>query len=263
MGKIVKQLKRVLFGLTLVCVGSLCFRMFVYAASVDNDNWTWDDSTNTLTIKTDAAWYNGSLMESGMIKSGYSDVTYLVVEEGVGVIPSSTFSSCVKLIQITIRSEKIGIDAFGNCTSLSQVTLLEGVEEIGFQAFDNCSSLTDIEIPASVTKIESNVFEDTGLTSITFSDSASGLTIDEYAFNNCNTLQTLTINSTNKEYTKTLITALNDGMDGNNSNNRPNLKNLNIVINVPGDMSESDKADIFSHLKTFGVAEGNITIRTS
>ena len=63
--------------------------------------------------------------------------------------------------KITIPSEidgykvrRIEGDAFGDCVSLTRVTIPEGVNEIGSYAFSDCSSLTSVTIPEGVTSID-------------------------------------------------------------------------------------------------------------
>lgn len=52
----------------------------------------------------------------------------------------------------------IGISGFYNCSSLTSITIPEGVTSIGVAAFMNCSSLTSINIPEKVTSIENTTF---------------------------------------------------------------------------------------------------------
>ena len=50
----------------------------------------------------------------------------------------------------------IGWFAFYNCSSLTSITIPEGVTNIGEYAFYNCSSLTSITIPEGVTSKKHN-----------------------------------------------------------------------------------------------------------
>ncbi len=73
----------------------------------------------------------------------------------------------------------IGDSAFYNCSSLTSITIPDGVTSIGYEAFYNCSSLTSIIIPDSVTSIGGYAFEDcSSLTEIKFKDMASYCQID-------------------------------------------------------------------------------------
>jgi len=61
------------------------------------------------------------------------------------------------------------------------MTLLEA------QTFQNCTSLTNVTLPDGLVKIEDYVFYNTGITSITIPDSVTSLGIS--AFSNCASLE--------------------------------------------------------------------------
>lgn len=67
----------------------------------------------------------------------------------------------------------IGDYAFRGCTSLTSVTIPEGVTEIGSSAFYDCACLTSVVIPQSVTEIAENAF-DYGVELIRLSSPNSG-----------------------------------------------------------------------------------------
>ena len=73
---------------------------------------------------------------------------------------STTYSPKITTVNFAENSQctSIGYSAFSSCTSLTSVTIGEGVTSIGSQAFQNCSSLTSISIPDSVTSIGSQAF---------------------------------------------------------------------------------------------------------
>ena len=64
----------------------------------------------------------------------------------------------------------IGFEAFRGCSSLTSITIPEGVTSIGERAFDYCYNLASITIPDSVTSIGDGAFngcsEQTSITSI-------------------------------------------------------------------------------------------------
>ena len=86
----------------------------------------------------------------------------------------------------------IGNHAFWSCSSLTSITIPEGVANIGMSAFYDCSSLTSIKIPGSVTSIDYRAFCNcSSLTSIKISDSVTS--IGDKAFYNCSSLTTIVI----------------------------------------------------------------------
>ena len=109
-------------------------------------------------------------------------------------IGERVFSGCSSLTSITIGEgvTSIGKYAFGYCTSLTSITIPESVTSIGNYAFNNCTSLTSITIPESVTSIGEYTFNNcTSLTSITIPESVTS--IGNNAFNNCTSLTSITI----------------------------------------------------------------------
>ncbi|MEC9228288.1 MAG: leucine-rich repeat domain-containing protein, partial [Verrucomicrobiota bacterium] len=86
----------------------------------------------------------------------------------------------------------IGQSAFEECTSLTSITIADGVTTIGDNSFNYCTSLTSIYIPGSVTSIGNGAFAGCiGLASITIPD---GLTsIADAAFYGCSSLTNVSI----------------------------------------------------------------------
>ncbi len=69
---------------------------------------------------------------------------------------------CSSLTDITIPNgvTKIGEYAFQNCINLTQITIPNNVTSIGNCAFRGCNSLEQITIPNGVTKIGYYAFSD-------------------------------------------------------------------------------------------------------
>ncbi len=104
------------------------------------------------------------------------------------------FGCCSSLTTVTIPDgvTSIGSHAFDSCSGLTSVTIPDSVTSIRNHAFASCSSLTSVTIPDSVTSIGENVFEDcSSLTSVTIPDSVTG--IGDSAFSGCSSLTSVTI----------------------------------------------------------------------
>lgn len=86
---------------------------------------------------------------------------------------------------------RIEENAFRDCSSLTSITLTEGLKSIGYCAFRGCVSLTSIKIPNSVAEFEcflgySSTFEGcSNLTSVTLPNGITGVGKDEETFEGC------------------------------------------------------------------------------
>ena len=112
----------------------------------------------------------------------------------VNTIGEEAFHYCSSLTSVTIPDgvTSIGAEAFASCSSLTSVTIPDRVTSIGRYAFCECTSLTSITIPDGVTTIGYGAFEScSNLTSVTNGDSVT--TIGEYAFCFCHSLTNVTI----------------------------------------------------------------------
>lgn len=113
-----------------------------------------------------------------------SSLTNMVIPDSVNSIGANAFTTCRSLTNITIPDGVTIIErfTFEGCRSLSRVTIPASVTTIGESAFEACSSLSSITIPASVTTIEESAFARSGLKSIVIPDSV--IFIGEEAFYN-------------------------------------------------------------------------------
>lgn len=89
-----------------------------------------------------------------------TQITKVYLLDGLLCIGVDAFFNCTSLTEIEIPETvmHLGEGAFRECASLEKLTLNEGLLEIGAMAFMNCKSLTEIILPESVTTIGENAF---------------------------------------------------------------------------------------------------------
>jgi len=100
-----------------------------------------------------------------------TEITELVIPDGVTSIGSGAFSGCSGLTSVTIPNSvtSIGSDAFNGCSGLTSITIPNSVTTIGYDAFYDCKNLTSVTIGNGVTSIGGQAFSGcSGLTSVTF-----------------------------------------------------------------------------------------------
>ena len=89
------------------------------------------------------------------------DFEYKVNSDGTATITDYYGEVTELVIPSTLDGYKvteIGSYAFRDCSSLTGITIPDGVEYIGDSTFSGCSSLTGITIPSSVTSIGDDAF---------------------------------------------------------------------------------------------------------
>ena len=161
----------------------------------------------------------------------YGDFEYSVLDDGTVEITKYIGSAEKVEIPEKINGKSvtsIGNYAFEYCENITSVTIPDSVTSIGFRVFSNCTSLTSITIPNSVTSISGEAFENcTSLTAINVASENSNYVsvngvlynkdkttiicypagkkdnnykipdsvteIDDYAFNGCISLSSVTI----------------------------------------------------------------------
>ena len=123
-----------------------------------------------------------------------SDITDVIIPDGVRRIGDSAFDTCLNLNSVVIPDSvtHIGRRVFSCCRKLTSVTIGNSVTSIEDEAFGSCESLTSVTIGNSVTSIGDLAFWSCkSLTSVIIPDSVTS--IGERAFMNCENLTTITV----------------------------------------------------------------------
>ncbi|MCD7747485.1 MAG: leucine-rich repeat domain-containing protein [Firmicutes bacterium] len=208
-----KTKKKLIFSLILalaLCVGVIFAATLsmsaedettVTASGTCGDNLTWTlTSDGTLTISGEGEMYDYSkniTLDYNPFVPWYpycDSITTIVVEDGVTSIGSNAFYGLDYLVSATIgdSATTINICAFEN-SSLTSVTIGNGVIIICDEAFAYCADLTSATIGDSVTTIcDYAFFQCTSLESIIIPDSVTTM---ESAFVCCRSLTSVTLGS--------------------------------------------------------------------
>lgn len=164
-------------------------------SGICGDHVRWSlDAFGTLTISGSGKIWNYDGDEDRPWEPCLTEITEVIIEEGVTAVGSYAFADCIGLTSAKIGESVtcIGEHAFYGCTNLSDVDIPEGVTDIEWWAFAGCSSLTDITIPEGVTNIGGGAFSScTGLTSVTIP--ASVICIEQQMFSYCSSLTNVII----------------------------------------------------------------------
>ncbi len=166
---------------------------------------------NTVTIDGITWTYTVSNGEVSIGGGSYSSTAISTITTGPIVIPSTlggypvrsigdyafyycSSYYCSSLTSVTLPDgvKSIGNAAFWGCSELTAVTIPNSVTNIGFWAFNDCPKLTSITIPDSMTNIGYCAFYGcSGLSSVTIPNGVTS--IGDYAFYGCSNLTSVTI----------------------------------------------------------------------
>ncbi len=164
-----KHLK--LLALTVALI--LCASVFFACDSNTNQNTTEETTTveetttaeETTTIEETTTVEETTVPETATETESESPIlsylTYTISNGEVTITGCNTSIAGDIVLPATIEDcpvTSIGNNAFSRCSSLTSITIPEGVTSIGNYAFRECYSLTSITIPSGVTSIGDAVF---------------------------------------------------------------------------------------------------------
>ncbi|MCD8297246.1 MAG: leucine-rich repeat domain-containing protein, partial [Prevotella sp.] len=155
-------------------------------------------SLSTLTYNAKNAKYYQEDGETEPTSTPFSAVTTVTIGEDVESLPGSLFRNLSSLESVTFTCgsslTSMGSFIFHSCTGLTSIEgfdQLSSLTEIPTDAFNGCTSLAgSLVIPNSVDTIADYAFYNTAITSVTIN---SGIKIGAHAFDNCASLDTLTL----------------------------------------------------------------------
>ncbi|MBQ8612519.1 MAG: leucine-rich repeat protein, partial [Oscillospiraceae bacterium] len=142
-----------------------------------------------LVISGSGAMMGLSLWTSPPWNSYRSQITSVVVEEGVTSVSATAFAEMPNLVSAKLPStmDTILSQTFYYCRSLRSVEISHGMWNIASSAFEGCSSLVSMDLPDSVEIIQDYAFQDcTSLSSVKWSSSLREIGMS--AFRNCDAL---------------------------------------------------------------------------
>lgn len=164
-----------------------------YSVKIDGIYYNLNKSENTAEVTNSGNYnsYSGDVFIPSEVI--YKDVTYRVTSIGDHAFESSTNLTSVVIPEgVTI----IGEDAFQGCNGLISIRIPEGVISIGALSFCNCISLSSVSLPNSLTSIGSSAFRASGLTSVIIPDNV--ISIEYFTFMECDNLTSVTIGNSVK-----------------------------------------------------------------
>lgn len=209
------------------------------------------------------------------------------IPDGVTCISANAFyESGLTAVTIPGTVQEIGTSAFSLCTDLYTVTIDSGVQAIWSQAFAQCSNLETVNMPDTITEIKSEAFYQCGqlqeivvsgnvgekafaactsLSKVVLIDSRVK-TIGGFAFNGCESLETITIpdsvtsigmNAFSKCKTLHSVT-LPAGLTILNSGTFSGCENLSFV-SIPEGMQKIG-ANVFQDCKSLSTVEIPVSV---
>ncbi|MDR1518123.1 MAG: leucine-rich repeat domain-containing protein [Dysgonamonadaceae bacterium] len=121
-----------------------------------------------------------------------SDLSSVVLPEGLQIIGAFAFASCknLKSIVIPVSVQQIASNAFQNCGGLERIEFPNKPLVISDFAFSGCESLKEIDLPDSICYIDEYAFAATGLQTVRIPEGVHS--IGGGTFSNCLQLKSVT-----------------------------------------------------------------------
>ncbi len=143
--------------------GELSYAEAAAVTSIKRDNWSSVFTYNEAITTFNELQYFTGLISIDYAFSGCSNLTSVIIPNGVTSVSWCAFYGCSSLTSVTIPNSVTTIDyrAFMNCSSLTSIVIPESVTTIEKQAFLDCENLASIDIGNSVNNIASSALSGT------------------------------------------------------------------------------------------------------
>ena len=169
--------------------------MFAKDVSLSGYLWPWKihlEPGNPVFIYGDGMLVDTQTMEIVMSDSALPE--RVVIPEGIRSIGNGAFiGRGLESVQLPSTLEKIGADAFRDCSYMSRIDIPNSVTTIGKRAFWGCTSLKNIHFPRALKVIKEGTFRECGFVEVVLPDGVREL--GEDAFFRCEELQNVQLSS--------------------------------------------------------------------
>ncbi|MCM1521489.1 MAG: leucine-rich repeat domain-containing protein [Muribaculaceae bacterium] len=118
-----------------------------------------------------------------------SEIESIEVPRTVLTVERWAFAGCKNLKEVTYSASSIPDRAFEGCTSLTNVTLADGLTAIGAGAFAGCTALEYLDIPASLKAVGSRAFARSGMRCVYMGACTSLQSMGDEVFAGCKSLE--------------------------------------------------------------------------
>ncbi len=173
--------------------------LFAKDKSMSGYLWPWKiylEPGNTAFIYGDGMLVDMRTMEIVMSDSALPE--HVVIPEGIRSIGNGAFiGRIIKSVQLPSTLEKVGADAFRDCSYLTSIDIPNSVTTIGKRAFWECTSLKTIHFPRELKVIKEGTFRECGLVDVVLPDDVCEL--GEEAFFRCEELQNVRLSASLKK----------------------------------------------------------------
>ena len=131
-----------------------------------------------------------------------SDITSIIIPNGVTSIGDYSFNGCSSLTAINIPNNVTTIDqySFNGCTSLEELTIGTGVKTLGNYVFQGCTGLKNITLNATITNVPTSSYAFKSCScknACTVTIGPAVTSIPKFTFSNLTNVKTVYFNATN------------------------------------------------------------------